>query len=90
IKHSLPNLNILVIIIMLSTLNHKTMNLRQKQLTEHINVLKQEINRAKETTDKPKRDQMFQQALEEIDALSPQLQDQLDHLINNHPWIKKD
>ncbi|MFM6137168.1 MAG: hypothetical protein ACKPCP_23960 [Sphaerospermopsis kisseleviana] len=66
------------------------MNLRKKQLTEHINVLKQEINRAKETTDKPKRDQMFQQALEDIDALSPQLQDQLDHLINNHPWIKKD
>lgn len=79
---------------MLSTSNHKTMNLskKQKQLATLINELKQEIQRIETdpTSPNPKREQMYQRALKDIESLSPELQTQLEYLINNHPWIKKD
>lgn len=64
----------------------------QKQLTAQINQLKQEIQRIETdpTSPNPKREQMYQRALKDIESLSPELRTQWDDLINNHPWIKKD
>lgn len=62
---------------------------KQKQLATLIKELKREIKRIETdpTSPNPKRDQMFQQALIDIESLTPELQDQLDYLINNHPWV---
>ncbi len=64
----------------------------QKQIITQTNPLKQESQQIETDPSLPKqrKEQIYQNALRNIEALSPELRTQWDDLINNHPWVKND